>query len=114
MSLDKAVLDSLVQWRRLVAMVARATKMVVPEAEVYVVGGAAEKRLTILSDIDVVIALPKELDYENAVELKAKIFEKAEELGLPPHAPVELHIVGPQSIRRFLVRGKALRIDVGS
>ncbi|MEM4970842.1 MAG: nucleotidyltransferase domain-containing protein [Sulfolobales archaeon] len=112
MRLSRIILDDLARWRELAAIVARAAKMVEPGAEVYVVGGAAENRLTILSDIDVVIALPEEPDHDRIIDLEAKIFEKAEELGLPLHAPVELHIVGPRSLQKFLEKSKVVRIDV--
>ena len=105
------ILRDLAQWRRLVAIVAEAVKYVRLNAEVYVIGGAAEGRLTILSDIDVVIALPHEPSHEEAVTLIEEIFKEAEEHGLPLHAPIELHVVGPQELQKLLKKGKALRID---
>jgi predicted nucleotidyltransferase len=76
------------------------------------VGGAAEGRLTILSDIDVVIALPYEPSREETIDLIEKVFEEAEEQGLPLHAPVELHVVGPRGLQRLLKRSKAVKICV--
>jgi predicted nucleotidyltransferase len=38
--------------------VARAAKDLLPGAEVYVIGGVAEGRVTALSDIDVLVAVP--------------------------------------------------------
>ena len=90
------LLKALAQWRELVATVARAVKEVRPDAEVYVVEGAAEGRLTALSDIDIVVVLPEEPSRGEAVGIIEEIFQRAEELGLPLYAPVEIHMVGPQ------------------
>jgi hypothetical protein len=42
-------------WRDAAKSIARATRSIEPDVEVYVIGGAAEDRLTVLSDIDVVL-----------------------------------------------------------
>ncbi len=97
-------------WRRYVEAVTEAVKSVAPEARVYLIGGAAESRLTVKSDVDVVIVLPEEPDMERAVELRARILEKAEELGLPPYAPIELHIIGPEGLDRYAGKGRIIRL----
>ena len=111
-SISRIVLEDLARWRRLAEIIAEAVRELRPDAEVYVVGGAAEGRLTILSDIDVVVVLPCEPSYEEAIDLIGKIFEEAEKRGLPVHAPVELHIVGPRGMERLLRRSKAVKINV--
>jgi hypothetical protein len=35
------------------------------------------------------------------VEVRARVLEEAESLGLPPYAPVELHVVGPKGFERY-------------
>lgn len=102
-------LQILRNWRKYVDIVARAIREVYPDAEVYLIGGAAEDRLTILSDIDLLIVLPHEPNHDEVIEFKTRIFEKAEELGLPLYAPIELHIVGPETQRRY--RGTRIRIE---
>ncbi len=98
-------------WRKYVKLVADAVKLVVPEARVMVVGGAAENRLTAKSDVDVLIALPKKPSFSEAVELRARVLEAAEELGLPPYAPIELHIVGEEELEEYAKRGETIPAD---
>jgi len=95
-------------WREYVSIIVRAVEKVCPSAEVYLIGGAAENRLTLLSDIDLLIVLMHEPDHDEVIKLKTEIFEKAEELGLPPYAPIELHITSPQTQYRY----KGVRIKV--
>lgn len=47
-------------WRRYAEIIARAVEATIPDASVYLAGGAAEGRLTILSDVDVVVVLPRD------------------------------------------------------
>jgi predicted nucleotidyltransferase len=105
------LLKALAQWRELATTVARAVKEVRPDAEVYVVGGAAESRLTVLSDIDIAVVLPEEPSREEAVGIIEEIFQRAEELGLPLYAPVEIHVVGPQGFQKLTRRGKAVKLS---
>ncbi len=98
-------------WRRYVDIVAKAIREVCPDVEIYLVGGAAEDRLTILSDIDILVVLPHEPSHDKVIELRTRILEKAEELGLPLYAPIELHIVGPETWQRY--GGTKIRIENG-
>ena len=66
------------EWRRHVETLTQAIKNTIPEAEVYLAGGAAENRLTVLSDIDILVVLPQKPSLEEAAELRAKIWEEAE------------------------------------
>ncbi len=94
-------LRSLRKWEEYAMAVACAVRKVEPEAQVFLTGGVAENRLTVCSDIDIVIALPYEPTFEKAVELRARILEEAEKLGLPYYAPVELHIVSMDNLKRY-------------
>jgi hypothetical protein len=76
------------------------------------VNGAAEGRLTVLSDVDVVVVLPGDPGFREAAEARARILEAAERLGLPLYAPVELHIVGPRGFERYK-RGRLVRLYAG-
>ncbi len=59
-------------------------------AEEYVVGGAAENRLNILSDIDVAIVLCEELDSEEIKRIRREIVRVAvDRYGLLWDYPVE-------------------------
>jgi len=94
-------LRELARWRTHAEKIACAARTILPNAETYVTGGAAEDRLTAASDIDIVIALPSRPTYEEAVEIRTKILEEAEKIGLPPTAPVELHIVAKEDLNRY-------------
>ena len=88
-------------WGRHVARLASIIARVAPDAEVYLAGGAAEDRLTVVSDIDVVIVLPREPSLKEAIDLHEKIIEEMEKSGIPPYIPVELHIIGPKRLKRY-------------
>ncbi len=45
------------KWREVVEKVSGLIKEMYPEVEVYLIGGAAEGRLTVLSDIDVAVVI---------------------------------------------------------
>lgn len=62
-----------------------------PEARIYVVGGVARGGTTVLSDIDVLVVVPRGTGRHN---LARRILEKAiSDHGLPWDAPVEIHVV---------------------
>ena len=99
-------------WKHYVKLIARAVSMVIPEAEAYLTGGVVEDRLTVLSDIDILIVLPHKPGFKEAVELRAKILEEAEKLGLPLYAPIELHIIGREELTRYTRKGKIMKISL--
>lgn len=70
-------------------------------AEFYLVGGAAENRLTVMSDVDIVVVLEHEPSFEEAVQIREKILEALGEAGIPLYLPIDFHIVGPESLRRY-------------
>ncbi len=92
----------LARWRDWVTLLEKALdELGLKNARVYVVGGVAEGRITVASDIDVVVELPQEPSFDEAVELRTRIWEKLEQLGVPLETPLEIHVRGPQH------RGKA-------
>jgi len=101
-------LRALMEWRRYVRTISEAAKTIIPKARIYVAGGAAEGRLTVVSDVDVLVVLPYEVDFEEATELHAKILEEAERLELPPYAPVEFHIISDRELKEYARRGKVI------
>ena len=85
----------LLRWRRYVGAVARAAAdLLGPDTRVYVVGGAAEGRLTVLSDVDVVIvsrSVPR--DEAGKQRLRLEIRDRAvTRYGLPWDYPVDIHL----------------------
>ncbi|AEM38994.1 DNA polymerase beta domain protein region [Pyrolobus fumarii 1A] len=94
-------LRRLLAWRRYAAIVAEAAREALGEVEVYVIGGAAEGRLTALSDLDVLLVLPWEPRPEEHGRISRMVYEKAVEKGLPWDYPLNLHIAGPESRREY-------------
>ncbi|MEM1559187.1 MAG: nucleotidyltransferase domain-containing protein [Candidatus Bathyarchaeia archaeon] len=70
---------------------------------VYVVGGAAEDRLTVLSDIDVVVVVddPSCKSLDNIVAIKGR----AEELGLPVDVQLDVKISTEEEFKQLIDRG---------
>jgi predicted nucleotidyltransferase len=98
-------LRAIAGWRSYLCTVWEAARLAAPGAGVYLAGGAAEDRLTVLSDVDIVVLLTHEPSAPEAAALRAAVLEAAEALGLPPYAPVEIHVTGPGGLRRYLARG---------
>lgn len=96
-------LAALRRWREFVEAVARAAKDLLGEGvEVYVVGGAAEGRLTALSDIDVVIVTPKApLSWRDRLWLAVDIRDRAyTSYGLPLDYPVDIKVMTPEEFAK--------------
>ncbi|MEL9941122.1 MAG: nucleotidyltransferase domain-containing protein [Ignisphaera sp.] len=91
------------RWRELAAIIVRACREVLRECKVYVVGGAAEERLTVLSDIDVVAVV--ENPSMKTIETVIAVKRRAEELGLPQDTPIDLKILTPQEFQDLVKRG---------
>lgn len=93
--------ETLKRWRVWAELVARACLDVLGGEcrSVYVVGGAAEGRLTVLSDIDVVIVVGdkglKTLDTVLTVK------KRASELGLSDDVPLDIKILVEEEFTRL-------------
>ena len=100
------------RWREYAEMVAKAARDLEPDAEVYVIGGVAEDRVTVLSDIDILIVVKRKLEGRERRELFKKVLIRAmDAYGLPFDAPVELHVEDEESARKFFASSKkAIRI----
>ncbi len=100
-------LEHLRNWRLAANLIAKVAKDIRDNVEVYVIGGAAEGRLTILSDIDVLICINEPISEKEIAELRKRILIKAmDEYGLPWDYPVELHIHTKCECERLLKRLK--------
>ncbi len=60
-------------WKRTAEAIARAVREAELSADVYVVGGAAEGRLTVLSDVDVAVYAEKPMKWRELVELALEL-----------------------------------------
>jgi len=99
----------LANWRKYAEAIAHSVKEIIgEEVEVYVIGGVAENRVTVLSDIDILIVIPDNMDPRGlSVEILVNAIDKH---GLPWDAPVELHIVHRSEAKQYLSRSKHIRI----
>ena len=88
-------------WRKAARTVASVAKQLYPEAKVYVIGGAAEDRLTAISDLDILIVLPWDPNPRERLEIKKRILLEAFEKGLPWDYPIDLHITGPKGLQQY-------------
>jgi predicted nucleotidyltransferase len=70
---------------------------------VYVVGGAAEDRLTVLSDIDVIVVID-DSSYKSLENIVA-IRRRAEELGLPVDVPLDVKLLVDEEFKGLINRG---------
>ena len=102
----KTRLSMLRGWRRVVKEVVKVVKEIYPSAEIYLAGGAAEDRLTALSDIDILVVF-KERREERA-EILAKIWEKLENT-FPLYYPLEIHILDSHELEK--IRGKKVKLS---
>ncbi len=95
-------IEYLRKWKSYVKLLARSVKELLPNAEIYVFGGAAENRLTVLSDVDVLIVLDKPMDRSERSKLKADIIWNATKYGFPWDYPVDIHIVTRSELPQYL------------
>ena len=113
MSWAKYHLEHLRRWREAVEAIAKAVRDLGVKAELYVIGGAAESRLTILSDIDVLLCLKEELGPEDLWALRRRVLGVAmDKYGLPMDYPVELHIQDKETCSETLRHGKAIKVKI--
>ena len=97
-------------WREAVKAVANAVKSLGLDADVYVIGGAAERRLTVLSDIDVLVCVDESCGVD-LWELRRRILTRAmDEHGLPWDYPIELHILVRRECEKLLKSLKAIPV----
>ncbi|MBS7645857.1 MAG: nucleotidyltransferase domain-containing protein [Candidatus Bathyarchaeia archaeon] len=104
-------LNHLRDWRRAVEAVSRALKDLAADAEAYVIGGAAEGRLTALSDIDVLICVGSSRSRGELARLRRRILARAmDEYGLPWDYPVELHVYAREDCEGILKRARKIQL----
>ena len=98
------------RWREYAESICRAARDILGEnVEVYVIGGVAEERTTVLSDIDILI-VASELPRDRK-GLYGEILGRAIDVyGLPWDAPVELHITDKKRAKEYLKGGEYVKI----
>lgn len=111
MSWVKYHVDYLRNWRKAAEAVARAAREIRHDAKVYVIGGAAEGRLTVESDVDLVVCIPS-ASREELSSLMKEIMRRAIDLhGLPWDYPIELHMCDERMCEEILKKYKYLDIN---
>ncbi len=107
------MLRELLKWRKYAAVLIEADRKVFEEkAEVYVFGSAVEDKLTVDSDIDILVVIDKvpEKGLERA-RILDKIWKILEKRGVPWWYPFELHLVTKEEVE-ILRRGGAKIVKV--
>ena len=97
-----------------VKAVAKAVHDLDSLAGVYLIGGAVESRLTVLSDVDVLVVIRRSLDTESLNEFRRAIYARAVDVyNLPWDYPLEIHIVTREEFSEAFVRRgkKAVKIE---
>ncbi|QIW23656.1 hypothetical protein EWF20_05445 [Sulfolobus sp. S-194] len=95
------------RWREYAEKIAKATADLEPDSEVYVIGGVAEDRITVLSDIDILILIKRKLNNKERKALREEILLRAmDAYELPFDAPVEIHIEDEEGAKRFFELSK--------
>ncbi len=106
----KTRLQLLSEWRQAVNKLVELLRRLYPGAQVYLFGGAAENRLTVLSDIDVLVVFPEEsVASEKRVQVLAEIWGELERRGLA-HYPFDIHVVGYGELERYRRRSRLIRL----
>ena len=101
-------LQLLRNWRKVALKAAKLAKKLYPKASVYLIGGAAEDRLTILSDIDLAIVLDHDPGMTRRAEMLAKLWEELEKHGIPPYYPLHIIVIDKTQLQRLLGRKEKL------
>ncbi|BFH74077.1 nucleotidyltransferase domain-containing protein [Sulfurisphaera javensis] len=97
------------RWREYAEIIAKASKELDPQAKVYVFGGVAEDRVTVLSDIDILVLISRPLTSKERLFLKQEIMIRAmDKYGLPFDAPVELHVVDEERAKSYFAHAKKM------
>ena len=100
------------RWKEYAESVAKAARDILGDVKVYVIGGVAEGRTTIYSDIDLLIVVRGE--HVERKRLHVEILERAiDAYGLPWDAPVELHIVGEKEAEEYLKMSRYVEVYSG-
>ncbi|ADN50744.1 nucleotidyltransferase domain-containing protein [Vulcanisaeta distributa] len=107
--------EHLRRWREYAVAVMRAARDLIPGVRVFVIGGVAEGRTTVLSDIDILIIIPREVTVNKGRLYRDILIRAMDVYGLPWDAPVELHIVNDDEGRYYFESSsRVIEIDDGS
>jgi len=95
------------KWRNIVHDILRIVKKLYPEAEVYLIGGVAENRITINSDIDVAIVFKSNLSRSDRINVLTRIWEAIDNV-VPMYYPLEIHILNINELVKL--KGRKIKL----
>jgi len=95
------------EWRSIVHNVAKIVKQLYPEAEIYLIGGVAENRITVYSDVDIAIVFKAELNKDKRINILTHIWESIDDV-IPMYYPLEIHILSINEFTR--IKGKKIKL----
>ncbi len=94
-------------WHEVVGEAANIIKSIYSEAEIYLIGGVAENRITVDSDIDLAIVFKEKIEHGKRIDILEKIWEKLEEK-IPIYYPLHIIILDQEEFNKF--KGSKKRI----
>ena len=104
-------LRALLEWRKHVNTLAKAIKQTLPNCHAYIIGGAAENRLTAKSDIDVLIVCRNPpTSAQEIAEKTAKIREILEKEKIEWSHLYEFHITDEKTAQKYLENKPKIKI----
>ena len=98
------------RWKDVTAKVASAVGKLYPDAELYLVGGAARGLLTVLSDIDIAIVFDRAMDSGERTSIVARVWEELERIGVPTYYPLHLLVLSRDELEKLGGERKKLSI----
>jgi predicted nucleotidyltransferase len=94
-------------WRKIASRVVDAVKEVCPEACVYIAGSVARGEWIAASDVDIIVVLPHSPSMREAAQIIEHVWRRLE---LPAAHPLEIHVVGPKDLERYVRKGVAVQL----
>ncbi len=97
-------------WRKWVERIAREAKVLIPGAEIYVIGSVARGDYVASSDVDVVVVSPSvPRSASSRGRVKALIEERAK---LPYYHPFEIHILRPVEAQYYFRKASSYIVKI--
>ncbi len=90
----------------IVREVVHVVRELYPNSEIYLAGGAAEGRLTVLSDIDILVVFDKL--HGSRADVLARLWE-ALEAKIPAYYPIQIHVLERSEFSR--IKGRKVRLS---
>jgi len=94
-------------WRSIIYNVVKVIKGLYPEAEVYLIGGVAENRITVNSDVDIAVVFKSNLSRNDRINILTRIWELVDNI-VPMYYPLEIHILNINEFTRL--KGRKIKL----